>query len=256
MVKCIWIQLTLMKNILNMSKNIVIINAGGIGTRFGNDIPKQFTLLNKKPIIQYCLELYQNNNNIDSIFCVCDKKYHSFIADLCKENSITKFVDCCECGVSANESRYMGIKHLDNFAEKDDIVILHDAVRILTKISTINNLIDNAKLYGCSTCGRTINANIFLSKDNMVFFDDNIPSNSIFINDTPLSCRYDILKDAFYRAKEKNDVINSSGPSGTVAKYSHLKSFPKVECDFIETVKITFKEDLDFVKKYLTYDKE
>ena len=39
-------------------KNITIIVAGGSGTRFGAELPKQFLLLNGKPVLQHTLEAF------------------------------------------------------------------------------------------------------------------------------------------------------------------------------------------------------
>ena len=41
--------------------NIALILAGGTGTRLGENIPKQYIMVNEKPIISYCLEKYKSN---------------------------------------------------------------------------------------------------------------------------------------------------------------------------------------------------
>ena len=39
--------------------NTAVILAGGVGSRMGVDRPKQYLLVNDKPIIAYCLEILQ-----------------------------------------------------------------------------------------------------------------------------------------------------------------------------------------------------
>ena len=46
--------------------NIAIILSGGVGTRMGTDIPKQYIMVGGKPIIIYCIkqfmEAYKENS--------------------------------------------------------------------------------------------------------------------------------------------------------------------------------------------------
>ena len=54
--------------------NVVMIMAGGVGNRFGANIPKQYIKLNDKPIIDYVLESVQKSKLVDKILVVIDKK--------------------------------------------------------------------------------------------------------------------------------------------------------------------------------------
>ena len=51
--------------------NIAMILAGGVGSRLGAAIPKQFIPVRGKPIIIHTLELFQNDPEIDAIEAVC-----------------------------------------------------------------------------------------------------------------------------------------------------------------------------------------
>ena len=48
-------------------KNYVIILAGGIGSRLGGPMPKQFLSLKDKPVIVHTIENFQKNEKIDGI---------------------------------------------------------------------------------------------------------------------------------------------------------------------------------------------
>ena len=48
-------------------RNIAIIFAGGVGSRMGSNIPKQFLKIYGKEIIIHTWEKFQYNNNIDLI---------------------------------------------------------------------------------------------------------------------------------------------------------------------------------------------
>ena len=60
-----------------------LIFAGGVGTRMkSEDIPKQFLLVEGKPIIIHTLEHFSNHNMVDNIVVVC---LESWIDELKKE---------------------------------------------------------------------------------------------------------------------------------------------------------------------------
>ena len=50
-----------------------LIIAGGVGKRMGQEIPKQFIMVEEKPIIIYTLESFQKHPLIDRILVVCKK---------------------------------------------------------------------------------------------------------------------------------------------------------------------------------------
>ena len=51
--------------------NIAIIIAGGVGSRMGANIPKQFIEVNGKHVLAYTIESFQNHALIDAIEIVC-----------------------------------------------------------------------------------------------------------------------------------------------------------------------------------------
>ena len=66
-------------------KNVAIILAGGIGSRMGGPMPKQFLSLNDKPVIVHTLENFQKNAQVDSIIIVCVKDWISHLQDITEQ---------------------------------------------------------------------------------------------------------------------------------------------------------------------------
>lgn len=56
-----------------MAKNIGIILAGGIGSRFGADKPKQYCLIFGKEMIWYSIDAFRRAKTIDGFIVVADK---------------------------------------------------------------------------------------------------------------------------------------------------------------------------------------
>lgn len=57
-----------------MSKSIGIVLAGGIGSRFKGNKPKQYYLINDKEMIWYSIEAFKNAKNIDDFIVVVDEE--------------------------------------------------------------------------------------------------------------------------------------------------------------------------------------
>ena len=56
----------------------IIVMSGGVGNRFGSDLPKQDNLLLGKPIIDYVLEACLKSKKTDRIVVVMDDSYKSY----------------------------------------------------------------------------------------------------------------------------------------------------------------------------------
>ena len=108
--------------------NNVIILSGGSGVRMGSDVPKQYIIVNSKPIIYYCYNQFLLNEKIDGIVIVANDSWHSFIGThLDIKNK--KFLGFAKAGSSRQESVLNGLTVLKKFSNEDDIVLIHDAAR-------------------------------------------------------------------------------------------------------------------------------
>ena len=59
--------------------NIALILSGGIGTRMGLDVPKQYIEVGGRPIFTYCVESLSLHPQIDAILIVADLEWQKFI---------------------------------------------------------------------------------------------------------------------------------------------------------------------------------
>mgnify|MGYP003956345697 CR=1 FL=1 len=57
---------------LELKVNSAIILAGGSGVRMSQNIPKQFIKINNKMILEYSLDKFISNKNIDEFIIVCN----------------------------------------------------------------------------------------------------------------------------------------------------------------------------------------
>lgn len=69
---------------------VAILTASGIGSRIGQDIPKQFIHVENKPVIIYTLEKFQNHPEIDEICIVILKGWDQMVKAYAEQFGITK----------------------------------------------------------------------------------------------------------------------------------------------------------------------
>lgn len=55
--------------------NIAVVLAGGVGSRYGGNLPKQYCMLNGKEVIAYAIEAAKKSKKTDKVLIVCDRSY-------------------------------------------------------------------------------------------------------------------------------------------------------------------------------------
>ena len=130
--------------------NIALIIAGGSGVRMHQDIPKQFLTVNEKPVIVYTLEAFQKHADIDSIAVVCLEGWEQVLRPYANQFNISKLKYIVKGGKNGQSSIRNGVYELAEHFDKDDIVLIHDAIRPMVSQEIISDCIVKTKQYGCA----------------------------------------------------------------------------------------------------------
>lgn len=118
-----------------LKKNVGVILAGGIGSRYGASLPKQYTLLNGREIISYTVNTCKGMGSVDELVVVLDREEY-------KKGNIAKKYDVKTiCGGSTrNESFKNALKYVYNNFECEKIVFL-EAARPLTRAAWLEDFL-------------------------------------------------------------------------------------------------------------------
>jgi len=127
------------------------ILAGGVGKRMGNvNMPKQFLLLNNKPIIIHTIEKFLLFPEFDKIIVVSPKEWTGYTNDIIQKyiGSNDKVV-VVEGGADRNESIMKGIEYVEKTVGifEDDYIVTHDSVRPFLTHRIIKENIEAVKQY-------------------------------------------------------------------------------------------------------------
>lgn len=130
--------------------NIAVIFAGGTGKRMNSgSTPKQFLEVHSVPILIHTIMKFEKCNMIDGIVVVSLVNYISYVKTLLEKYGIKKVVNVVAGGQTGQESIYNGLKAASLIASGEkDIVLIHDGVRPLIDVDTIERNIACVKENG------------------------------------------------------------------------------------------------------------
>ena len=127
--------------------NIAIILSGGVGTRMGKDIPKQYLIVNGQPIINYCLKIFLENTLTDYIVIGVADEWKEFVSNNISKLNPQKPILYSQPGETRQLSIYNALKVLQDYHCSDtDVVLIHDAARPLIGHTLIDNCYNACKI--------------------------------------------------------------------------------------------------------------
>ncbi len=221
--------------------NIVLLTAGGVGSRTQQCIPKQFLSVNDKPIIIYTMETFQSHSEIDKIVVVCLEGWENCLESYAKQFNITKLEKIILGGKSGFESITNGLNAIKTFANKDDIILIHDGNRPCTSAKTISDCIQCAKENGNAITGIPVNEVVFNKENSELQL---LNRDQLIRTQTPHAARLGYMSDIYDEALKK-------GLQDSVAFCSLLYMLHK-EIFFVngseKNFKITYSDDIDLFK--------
>mgnify|MGYP000036997496 FL=1 len=228
-----------------------LLTAAGIGSRMGQDIPKQFLHVDNKPIIVYTLEVFQRDPNIDAIVVVTLESWVEVLRVYAKQFNITKLKTIVVGGETGQESIQNGIRAIIDFAGEDSTVLIHDGNRPLVSSEIIANSIATFNKYGSAVAAIPTVEAVFSSHDTVIA-EESLPRELLFRTQTPHVYRITDVVNAHRKATEKG-ISNTAATCVLMHELGEKVYFSKGA----ETnLKITTVEDLLIFKALLSTRKD
>ena len=126
----------------------VILTAGGVGSRVGSDIPKQFIHVENKPVIAYTMEAFQRHPSVTGIVISCLAGWEQVVETYAKAYGIDKLRGIVTGGRTNQESIANALAEVRDAAQNDDFVLIHDGNRALVSQDIISNALAVAQREG------------------------------------------------------------------------------------------------------------
>jgi len=181
-------------------KIYAIIMAGGIGKRFGGDVPKQYIDLNGKPVLSYTLETFDKCELINGIIVIYNEAFFEKTKKIVERYGIKKVKKYICGGKTRRESSFNGLNALKDV--KPDIVVIHDAVRPFVTKKIIEDSIDAVKKgYDGVDVGIKTNHTILHEFENKVLKIED--REHLYEGQTPQTFKYNKIYKAYLDFDEK-----------------------------------------------------
>jgi 2-C-methyl-D-erythritol 4-phosphate cytidylyltransferase len=221
----------------------VVIPSAGSGKRMSSNVPKQFLLLGKKPILVHTLETFEQSKEISDVIVVASKETLRASERLVQEYSLSKVKEIILGGKERQHSVANGCAALRKYTP--EIILVHDAVRPFISEKLLRTLIANAQEFGAVVPAVIPKDTIGLISSRTII--EKFPLRTLLRNiQTPQAFRSEILFDAIAKAEAEHFL--GADESSIV----HYAGFP-VTC--IEgspfNIKITTEEDLSVGEVFL-----
>ena len=227
-----------------------LLIAGGVGSRMGQDIPKQFLHINDKPVIVYTLERFQQHPQIDGIVVVTLPNWIAFVEAYAKQFGISKLKSVVPGGATGHDSIHNGVVEIARLCPPDTAVMIHDAIRPMVDKDVIS---DNLSVYQAKG-----NATVVIPCAEVVFQSE-VPTESnkvldrskVWRTQTPQTFRLDKLLWAHEEAGKRG----LSSPVATCHLFEMLGETVYFSKGSEKNLKLTTMDDIDIFKALLIREK-
>ncbi|GAA4654028.1 2-C-methyl-D-erythritol 4-phosphate cytidylyltransferase [Anaerocolumna aminovalerica] len=219
-------------------KIVAIILAAGTGKRMESNIPKQYLVLQDKPILYYSLKTFEESN-VDEIILVVGNGEIEY----CREEIVDKFKfkkvrKILEGGSERYHSVFKGLNVI-NYA---DYILIHDGARPFISLETINRTIEEVGTYNACVVGVPSKDTVkIVNEEGIVMETPN--RDKVWAVQTPQAFSYEIIKRAYEMLFKNNQENLKITDDAMVVEYT--LNFPvKLVMGDYTNIKITTPDDL------------
>ena len=231
--------------------NAAMILAGGVGSRVGASVPKQFIPVQGKPILMHTLEVFQRDRQVDAIEIVCIQSHMDVIWDMVHQYGITKVRWICQGGDTYQDSVLNGLRNLEQHCKGDDIVLIHFGVSPFVT----EEIIDDS-IAVCQTHGNAIASDPCVlcmcrkNPGNPAYSTEGLDRETLMGLNSPQAFRMDYLKALYAEGFEKDiwDQLDDPHTTTLMLALGRELYFSK---STQANIKITTKEDVELFEGFV-----
>lgn len=208
----------------------LILLAGGQGSRFGGDTPKQYLLLKGKPLALHSFHLFQGCEEISEIVVVCAKEFEALFLE-----HATRPIVFAEPGERRQDSVANGFQEL---SKEIELVCIHDAARPYPTKQMFIDVLCAAETHGAAAVGMPVKYTIKDCDGEGLVMET--PDRARFWEiQTPQALRQPILLEGLVKAREEEVAVTDDTSLAEL-----VGSKVKIVKGSYRNIKVTTPEDL------------
>ena len=219
-------------------KYFAVIVAGGSGLRMKTEIPKQFLILNGKPVIMHTISAFAASAQKPEILIVLNPQYFNLWRNLCEQYSFSVKHQL----VAGGSTRFYSVKEALDLIEEESVIAIHDAVRPLISSAIISEAYELAFKKGNAVVAVPSKDSVRLQTSTGI--SKSLNRSDVFLVQTPQTFQSKLIKKAYEQPYNEHFTDDASVVESAGEKINLLTGDP-------DNIKITFPTDLRFAEMIL-----
>ncbi|WP_394289194.1 2-C-methyl-D-erythritol 4-phosphate cytidylyltransferase [Microbacterium sp.] len=178
-------------------KNVVVVLAGGVGTRIGLGIPKQLIKIAGKTILEHTVSAFDAHPAVDEIIILMAPGHLDAVRAIVRDGGYSKVIDILEGAETRNDTTQ---RALDRLGEEECNVLFHDAVRPLVTARIIAECFEALKTHDAVDVAiPSADTIVEVNEDNTI---RHIPPRAMLRRgQTPQAFKSSVIKRAYEHAR-------------------------------------------------------
>ena len=189
------------------NRHIAVILAGGETGRNLQNVPNQFINVHGKPIIVYCMQVYQAHPAVDDIYIVCLKGWESIVNAYAGQYGITKLRGILPGGSSGMASLKNAVDVMKDRYSPEDTLIVQESTRPLVSVETISKLLRACAEKGSATICHSMHEYVQFRVDRGGA--DYVDRNAMIALQSPEAHRLSLITEVFEKAAGEQPMAES-----------------------------------------------
>ena len=232
---------------MNAEENAALVLSGGLGSRMGTQVPKQYQTIAGKPVLVHTIEQFQRCGAVRYVAVVAAEEWHGQILRWKAEFGLSKLEALAPAGEDRQRSILNGLRGLRPFLTgARDGVIVQDAARPLTSGTLIGGLLQGLREAPCVLPVMPVTDTTYTSRDGR-WVDGLLDRAALYSGQAPEAFHY----QDYLRLYEQTppEVLGTLSGSCQLP-YSRgwkVKMIPGER----DNIKITYPSDLEMCERLL-----
>lgn len=233
-----------------------VVLSAGKGKRMNSDVPKQYLMLENKPVLYYPLQTFQQSRIKDIVLVSGEEDLEYCQRNIVQKYNFTKIKAVVPGGEERYHSVYCGLKELQRLQIKPDYVMIHDGARPFVSQAMIERCAYEVERCGACVTGMPVKDTIKIADENQ--FAIETPKRSLVWQiQTPQVFDFSLIFQAYQELseQEKAGKMVSVTDDAMVLETVLKRQVRLVEGSY-KNIKITTPEDLEIARLFLQGAKE
>lgn len=231
---------------VNMKKRPVygaVVLAAGTGSRMGMDTPKQYLLIDEKPLIYYALRQFQDST-VEKIVLVVTYGQE----EQCRKQIVERYGFTKVCAVvSGGSERYLSVHAGLQALAGVDYALIHDGARPCIDEMLLKRTMEAVAQDDACVVGMPVKDTIKIA-DAQGWTKETPERSTLWQVQTPQAFSYELIKSAYETLVAAG--VQSVTDDAQVLERVYGKKSRLIEGSY-RNIKVTTPEDLELVKNFL-----